>query len=292
MNIYKIVRIAILLIFITQFTQLAYASGVRVGWVENPVSDVAGYRVHYGTASRNYQIHVDAGTFTSIEIDSLSSGTTYYFAVTAYDYSGNESAYSQEIQATMPAAPAVNAVSGANSVSGSSSVTGSGSGSLSVSSSGSGSSSNTVSSSGSGSTDGSGNVTEAATYTLSTSVVNASGTISATQSTEPYVQGAIVSLTATPDSGFKVMAWTGTDDDTSINNTNTVTMNADRTVSVEFEPVSKSEENKAGGGGSGGGCFISTPVSESPVSQGVTFLAFAGMVLMGISGFLRRDISN
>jgi len=280
MNIYKIVRIAILLIFITQFTQFAYASGVRVGWVENPVSDVAGYRVHYGTASRNYQIHVDAGTFTSIEIDSLSSGTTYYFAVTAYDYSGNESAYSQEIQATMPAAPAVNAVSGASSVSGSSSESGSGSGSLSVSSSGS------------GSTSGSGNVTEAATYTLSTSVVNASGTISVTQSTEPYAQGAIVSLTAAPDSGFKVMAWTGTDDDTSINNTNTVTMNADRTVSVEFEPVSNSEENKAGGGGGGGGCFISSPVYESPVSQGVTFLAFAGMVLMGISGFLRRDISN
>ncbi len=291
MNIYKILRIAILLIFITQFTQFAYASGVRVAWVENPVSDVAGYRVYYGTASRSYQIHVDAGTFTSIEIDRLSSGTTYYFAVTAYDYSGNESAYSQEIQATMPAAPAVSTVSGASSVSGSSSE--SGSGSLSVSSSGSGSSTNTVSSSVSGSTSGSGSVTESPTYTLSTSVVNASGTISFSQSTEPYAQGTTVSLTAAPDSGYQVMAWTGTDDDTSLNNTNTVTMNADRTVSVEFEPVSNSEEeNKAGGGGGGGGCFISTPVSERPVSQGVAFLVFAGVVLMGISSFLRRDISN
>ena len=99
---YQFIKISILIIFVTQFAQFAYASGVRVNWVENPESDVAGFNVYYGTASRNYQSYVDAGTFTSVEIDGLNSGITYYFAVTAYDSSGNESAYSQEIQATIP----------------------------------------------------------------------------------------------------------------------------------------------------------------------------------------------
>jgi hypothetical protein len=101
MRIY-LAKISLLLLFITQFTQYAYASGVRISWVENSESDVAGYRVYYGTTSHNYQRWVDAGPFTSVEIDDLSSGYIYFFAVTAYNNSGNESAYSREIQATIP----------------------------------------------------------------------------------------------------------------------------------------------------------------------------------------------
>ncbi|MGO9145552.1 MAG: fibronectin type III domain-containing protein, partial [Desulfomonilia bacterium] len=124
MKICQFFKISILIVFITQFTQFAYASGVKLNWVENSVSDVAGYKAYYGTASHNYQSHVDAGTFTSVEIDGLSAGITYYFAVTAYDNSGNESAYSQEVQATIPVTQTVNAGSGSGS--GSSSVSGSG----------------------------------------------------------------------------------------------------------------------------------------------------------------------
>jgi hypothetical protein len=104
---YQFFKISILIVFITQFTQFAYASGVRVSWAENSVSTVAGYKVYYGTASRNYQTNVDAGTFTSVVIDGLSAGITYYFAVTAYNYSGNESAYSQEVHATIPNTPVI-----------------------------------------------------------------------------------------------------------------------------------------------------------------------------------------
>ena len=53
-----------------------------------------------------------------------------------------------------------------------------------------------------------------------------------------------------------------------------------------------SGSGSGGGDGSGGGCFISTSVSDSPVSQGATFLVLAGIVLMGIVSLLRKYTSN
>ncbi len=51
----------------------------------------------------------------------------------------------------------------------------------------------------------------------------------------PYIQFAEVVLTADPCDGYRVKAWTGTDNDTSTANTNVVTMDANETVTVEFE---------------------------------------------------------
>lgn len=81
---------------------LAYALGVSVSWRENREDDIAGYRVHYGTSSRYYQHSLDVGPYTSVDIDDLRGGVTYYVAVSAYDYSGNESDYSQEVEVTIP----------------------------------------------------------------------------------------------------------------------------------------------------------------------------------------------
>ena len=89
------------------FTQSAYAYGVSINWNKNSESDVAGYKVYYGTATHNYQNMLDVGPFTAAVIDGLSGGVTYYFAVTAYDTLGNESGVSQEVLATMPTAPVI-----------------------------------------------------------------------------------------------------------------------------------------------------------------------------------------
>lgn len=62
----------------------------------SPLNDLAGYKVYYGNSSTNYTNSVDIGNFTSATINDLSSGT-WYFAVTAYDASGNESSYSNEV---------------------------------------------------------------------------------------------------------------------------------------------------------------------------------------------------
>jgi hypothetical protein len=74
-----------------------------------------------------------------------------------------------------------------------------------------------------------------AQYTLSTSVVGGHGSLA--PSTGVQDANAVVTLTATPDNGYRVKTWTGTDDDTGVTNTNAVTMTGNRTVSVEFELI-------------------------------------------------------
>ena len=82
--------------------EAASGARIRISWNNNTDPDTTGYKVYYGTASRNYKNSIDAGQFTTVELDGLTDGVTYYFSVTAYDKSGNESTYSQEVQAHIP----------------------------------------------------------------------------------------------------------------------------------------------------------------------------------------------
>jgi hypothetical protein len=61
----------------------------------SPLSDLAGYKVYYGTSSGSYTNSVDVGNIAGASVSSLASGS-WCFAVTAYDTSGNESNYSGE----------------------------------------------------------------------------------------------------------------------------------------------------------------------------------------------------
>ncbi len=72
----------------------AYAADVTLAWDPNTESDIAGYKMHYGTSSRNYPHVVDVGNTTQYTLTGLQEGLTYYFAVTAHDDSGNESGFS------------------------------------------------------------------------------------------------------------------------------------------------------------------------------------------------------
>jgi pyruvate/2-oxoglutarate dehydrogenase complex dihydrolipoamide acyltransferase (E2) component len=77
-----------------------------LGWTASSAAGVAGYRVYWGTAPRTYQqalgSGIAAGTATSFVVRDLPAGKTYYFAVTAYDGSGNESAFSAEASKSIP----------------------------------------------------------------------------------------------------------------------------------------------------------------------------------------------
>lgn len=66
-----------------------------------PLDDLGGYVIYDGTSSGSYGMWTDVGNVTQFTLDSLTAGT-YYFVVTAYDASGNESSYSNEIFATLP----------------------------------------------------------------------------------------------------------------------------------------------------------------------------------------------
>jgi len=65
----------------------------------------------------------------------------------------------------------------------------------------------------------------------------ASPTASAGCSNGSYIEGENISLLASPDSGWRVSSWAGTDDDGSAANTNAYTMGVEaHTVTVTFEP--------------------------------------------------------
>jgi hypothetical protein len=87
------------------FPGSAWAARATVRWDLGASTTIAGYRVHYGTTSGAYAVHVDAGNADSLAIVGLYPGTTYHFAVTAYDVFGGESGYSADIPYTTAADP-------------------------------------------------------------------------------------------------------------------------------------------------------------------------------------------
>jgi len=85
---------------------------VTLGWDANEAEPgvLSGYRLYYGTASREYTLinEVDVSQTTS-RVSNLVEGVTYYFAVTAITVDNLESDYSSEITYQVPSAspPAV-----------------------------------------------------------------------------------------------------------------------------------------------------------------------------------------
>ena len=71
-----------------------HASHDKHRW--HPLTDLAGYKLYYGTSSGNYGSPIDVNNVTTYTISNLTVGS-YYFVVTAYDLSGNESDYSNEV---------------------------------------------------------------------------------------------------------------------------------------------------------------------------------------------------
>jgi hypothetical protein len=69
-------------------------------WARSAGAAVTGYRVYYGLAPGDYLqakgAGIDIGSVESHVVGGLNAGQRYYFAVTAVDASGNESAYSNE----------------------------------------------------------------------------------------------------------------------------------------------------------------------------------------------------
>ncbi len=78
-------------------------ANATVSWNANTESDLAGYRIYVGTRSGSYGVvgPFEVTNSTSFTIPNLPTGTTYYFAVSAFDKSGNESAKSAEVSKSL-----------------------------------------------------------------------------------------------------------------------------------------------------------------------------------------------
>ncbi len=64
------------------------------------LTDLAGYKIYYGTQSGNYSESVDVSDPGATQHDLTVTMGTYYLAMTALDTDGNESAYSNEVVKT------------------------------------------------------------------------------------------------------------------------------------------------------------------------------------------------
>ena len=81
-------------------------STVTLAWDANPVTgdpdtDAAGYDLWFGFAPGAEDTPIDAGTATVLTMQ-VTSGTTYYFVVTAYNAAGVESPDSNEVSYSVP----------------------------------------------------------------------------------------------------------------------------------------------------------------------------------------------
>ena len=90
--------------FVMLHSPVQAAQSVTLAWDPSPDPTVVGYNIYAGVVSGTYTNKLDVGNATNGIISGLVDGATYFFAVTAYDASGLESDFSNELSFTVPGA--------------------------------------------------------------------------------------------------------------------------------------------------------------------------------------------
>ena len=84
------------------FSSIAGAADVGLAWNANPETDIASYRLSYGTSPGQYNQVKEVGRDTRTLVTNLEAGRTYYFAVAAVNYAGMQSDPSAEVSYQTP----------------------------------------------------------------------------------------------------------------------------------------------------------------------------------------------
>ncbi len=102
MKIFQVVIISFLLL--VNFISSASCQDITLSWDPSPTADISGYMVYYKAGNSNLPFNgyeadqgaspIDVGDNLTTTLTGLDDGATYYFSVTAYDYSNNQSAFS------------------------------------------------------------------------------------------------------------------------------------------------------------------------------------------------------
>ena len=94
-----------LVVILLLFPVSVFAQTVTLSWDASPTETATGYKIHYqaepyvadqwdGTGATQGSSPIDVGNVLTYQLTNLTDGVVYYFAVTAYDASANESTYS------------------------------------------------------------------------------------------------------------------------------------------------------------------------------------------------------
>jgi PKD repeat protein len=105
--------ITAILIMLVMISARLEAADVQLAWTApttdvdgTSLTDLGGYRVYYGQTSGNLTQNVNVGNQTAYLLSGLIGGQVYYFVATAYDTSGNQSTFSNEVSVTTSTDPA------------------------------------------------------------------------------------------------------------------------------------------------------------------------------------------
>jgi hypothetical protein len=83
-------------------TSAQAVQSVTLAWNPSADTNVTGYFAYYGVASQSYTNKINVGNVTGLTISGLVEGTTYFFAITAYNILGLESVPSNEVSYSVP----------------------------------------------------------------------------------------------------------------------------------------------------------------------------------------------
>jgi Fibronectin type III domain len=86
----------------TATISVATLDPVQLSWNANTETNLAGYKLYMGTASGVYGAPTSLGVVTTTTLKTLVPGTTYYFALTAFNTAGQESAKTSELSYKAP----------------------------------------------------------------------------------------------------------------------------------------------------------------------------------------------
>lgn len=79
------------------FTPKILAAQITLAWDEATGTDLAGYKIYFGTTCGDYKSVVDAGNQTTFTVSGLETDKIYCFAATSYDAKGSESDFSEPL---------------------------------------------------------------------------------------------------------------------------------------------------------------------------------------------------
>jgi hypothetical protein len=97
----------LLTVLILSWGALVHAQSVTLAWDASPSPEVTGYRIYFGTNAGSYAFVTNAGLVLTQTVVLPHPGR-WFFAATAVDANGAESAFSNEVQwEARPVAPIV-----------------------------------------------------------------------------------------------------------------------------------------------------------------------------------------
>ena len=109
----KYIVLAFALAILCLVVDKAFAAEATFSWRPNSETNLAGYEIHYGTASRTYTTIVDTGLPPLVygrvryTVTNVPEGNTMFFAAIAYDTDDLKSDYSTEVEYGVPITPVI-----------------------------------------------------------------------------------------------------------------------------------------------------------------------------------------